>query len=252
MVRSGRASSHPSEKERGLQWRNWTTNPALACEECWTPRPGWWRPLHRYTEFSAPLTISNLSEPTKRQWIQDWIDKRLQYGSLCLPIMMYPGALRANQGYLTKMPRDWVDNWPEFSSVLDQLADEQERLAPLGQSAPAAPFQPKDPSDYRAIIAASEQIRTRHHERLVAEAARELTRLGASVSNPHPIDLLIGSQPPVILEAKLLRPSRLCILLDGDPGKDLREYAEDVLGVGVIWLDGAVPKGGPKTAKWLL
>jgi len=96
---------------------------------------------------------------------------------------------------------------------------------------------------------------------------------GAVASTPHPIDLLISAPLTVILEVKTLgaRPAlfavrkavgqfleyrhfrgphdaKLGILLEDAPGQGLTTYVEDILGLFLLWKNGNLLVGGPKSA----
>lgn len=72
-------------------------------------------------------------------------------------------------------------------------------------------FKPKDDSDYRARIAAAEQVRSRSHERLVARLGHWTSRRGFEPNtNVHPRDLTLhrGSQE-VLVEVKVFPAGRV-------------------------------------------
>ncbi|MBV9578552.1 MAG: hypothetical protein JO057_08185 [Chloroflexi bacterium] len=65
-------------------------------------------------------------------------------------------------------------------------------------------FKTKDEADYLAVIRASVQRRTRSHERLVRQAGEWFRQHGATVSTPHPRDMLITNPGSVLIEAKIV------------------------------------------------
>jgi hypothetical protein len=140
----------------------------------------------------------------------------------------------------------------------------------------ASDFRPKSDEEYEALIRACIQVRSRAHETLVRKAGEWLQGLGATVSNPYPLDLLISKPRNLIIEAKRVgttapifavreavgqlheyrhfvgpRDSELCILLDAAPDLSLLEYVEDELQLFVIWLEHERFATGPKTAIFL-
>jgi hypothetical protein len=247
-------------------------------------RPGWWRPLYGYVKCAPPLTLTAVQED--QAWVRSWIaEKQKQSDRACAPFQLYPGRLRASQGYLTKMPSDFVSRWPQLTALSDMLAAVEERLAPLGETYPSAPsrvdalkavFKPKSAEDYIAIIQASVQRRSRSHERLVRLTGEWLQASGAEVVTPHPVDLLMVKPRKVILEAKVTcgRPGAairqavgqlfeyrwflgpqdadLAILLDAAPGDALVSYVEERLGLFILWYANGQASAGPRTTKSLL
>jgi hypothetical protein len=91
-------------------------------------RPGWWLPLHGCTWASTPLTLQQLRTPTDTSWISDWTEEKRRLGAPMTPFQAYPTGLRAAQGYLTKMPRAFVDRWSPLSEIAAALEVTQERL----------------------------------------------------------------------------------------------------------------------------
>jgi hypothetical protein len=105
-------------------------------------------------------------------------------------------------------------------------------------------------------------------------AGEILQALGAKVSTPHPIDLLIEAPAKVIVEAKTVGTgscgfairqavgqlyeyrhflrhydASLCILLDRPPDSPFLTYTEEVLGLNLLWLQDSQLAAGPKSAK---
>jgi hypothetical protein len=248
-------------------------------------RAGWWRPLYSFTTAAAPLTLRELHAPGEDAWIRTWItEKERTAGQVYAPFQRYKGKLRAAQGYLAKMPKDFVERWPALSDMAERLAGKQEELTTLGEVYPgaaaeavlAAAFKPKSDEDYLAVISASVQRRSRTHERLVRIAGEYLRAGGAEVATPHPIDLLMTKPVQVIFEAKPVsrfgalfavrqavgqlfeyrrfigpRQAKLCILLDQEPAKELVEYVEGDLGLLIAWLSAERLAAGPATVSQL-
>jgi hypothetical protein len=244
-------------------------------------RPGWWRPLYSHTSSTAPLGLRDLQQPSEDTWIRGWItDKERSAGQVYAPFQRYKGKLRAAQGYLAKMPKEFVERWPSLSELVELLSGKQEELTSLGdvypntpdETAPTGTFKPKSEEDYVAIIKASVQRRSRSHERLVRMAGEFFTARGAEVITPHPLDLVMIKPDAVIFEAKPVsrfgplfairqavgqlfeyrrfigpRQAKLCILLDAKPEEHLVDYVETDLGLLVAWLTPEGVAGGPKT-----
>jgi hypothetical protein len=233
-------------------------------------KPGWSLPLYGFTQTKPPLTLKQLDAETG--WIRELKQQIEKRGKARLPVQLYPGGLRANQAYLTKLPKAFVDHWRALSAVVEKLSAAQEELNPLGEVFPAvtAPvddkagtFNPKSSDDYVAFIQGGAVRRTRTHEKLVRVVGEILSHAGGKVTNPHPIDLFLESPIPVLFEAKItrgldplfairqaigqllayrffLRPScvHLGIILDQAPGPALKkftEYLEGTLQLFVIW-----------------
>jgi hypothetical protein len=267
-------------EDRPIVWAPRGTS-GRAAKHAPEPRAGWWRPLYGYTSAKMPLTLAELNTPENQAWVRQWIAARGK-GAMA-PLQAYPRALRGAQGYLTKLPREWVSRWAGLSSLADALEGIQLDLAPLTSVAPnrvgrgdGLSFKPKSAEDYVAVVRAQRQVKTRHHERLVTETARRLSESGATVSNPHPIDLLMTAPSVVMFEAKALgdrEPSAgvreaigqlleyrhylgppgaaLCILLDRAPPAHVIEFVEEALGMMIAWVEGGVFSWGRKTAEKL-
>lgn len=244
------------------------------------PRPGWWLPLYHFTRFEEPLTLAELQEHREQEFIRDWIS-----GHGHGPFQPYPKRLRASQGYLTKMPNVFVERWEQLSKLSSDLAEVGEEFARIAFFQPKASisdilgthigFQPKNDKDYEVIVRGGAQIRSRSHETLVGRAAIWLQALGASVSNPHPIDLLVTNPCRLIIEAKAVkgdplfavreavgqlheyrhfigpREANLCILLDVAPGPALIHYVESELHLFIFWHENDRFAMGSKTARFV-
>lgn len=235
-------------------------------------RPGWWRPLYSFTESSAPLTRAELRQPENDSWIRAWVTdmRSVHRSAIAAPVQLYPGGLRANQGYLTKMPRAFVERWRQLSRLADELDDAaaavQEGDSPSATLPPTRDgFKGKSGTPYEAMIKGGVQHRTRNHERLLTNVAGWLSehRPDAVVSNRHPLDMLISGRGwELIVEAKTIgnrhagfavrqavgqlheyrhsvgpQSANLAILLDGEPPADVAEYVRTVLNLGLLWWD---------------
>ena len=267
-------------EERQIRWTpHGTVGRAKA--ETRGDRPGWWLPLYSYRPLETPLSLTSLQGGPDRVWIEAWTDEKRKSGTAApmSPFQLYPGQLRASQGYLTKMPRAFVDRWPELGRAARSLESSSADLAALDEVIPPrvslhaneATFRPKDPSEYQAMIRASVQTRSRKHEAVVNQLAELLRSKGATVSNQHPFDLLVTVPLEVLFEVKVVRNHRpvfaireaigqlleyrfflrrdclnLCIVLDESPGLALAEFAESV-GLLVCWLESDRLTAGPVT-----
>ncbi len=241
-------------------------------------------PSYSYRELKPSLTLAQLQEPEERLWLEAWVAEKKKYGRPMIPIQLYPGKLRGNQGYLVKMPLDFVERWPELGAGVDQLATRVEQLTALGEVVrppraagveDSGEFRPKSDADYVAIIRGGEQRRSRKHEFLVRRAGEILRAKGATVSTPHPIDLLVTSPVEVLFEVKVVRDTQplfairdalgqllqyrffiraecpnLCVLLDENPGSILVHFLES-LDFSIAWIAGEEIRGGPQTLKRL-
>jgi hypothetical protein len=238
-------------------------------------RPGYWRPLYGYRPASSPLSLSALEQSGEAQWLRNWVDARRDAAPLRLPFQLRTDGLRAGQGYLFKMPADFVERWATLRELADALDDRAQELssgAPVETTSddPTALFRPKSEADYTAFISAAVQHRTRTHEKLLRLAGEWLQAHGVTIANPHPKDLVIISPVSVIVEAKVTRQrdplyaareavgqlheyryfigprdAALAILLDAEPPCSLIEYLEGHLQVAVLWLIGTTLTGGP-------
>jgi len=242
-------------------------------------RAGWWLPLHGNRSTASPLGLKDLRTTETEAWIAEWMQRVKKVAAPSAPFQLYPGGLRAAQGYLTKMPREFVDRWSQLSGLADQLEPLQEVLDPLQLTCRpvALEFKPKSDAPYLAVVAPAEQRRTRKHERLVRCLGEHLQARGAAVATSrHPIDLWMAVPEEVAFEAKIVGPggalaairdavgqlyeyshfmkldgARLCIVLDVEPDADAVAYVEEYLELAIAWwVDGEL-RSGPRSASWL-
>ena len=295
-VRAGEIIFHYDirPKHAGFVGASVALGPLIDAEVAWKPRgssgradptrrglrPGWRLPLVGFKRTSTPLTREELNEAASRTWLLQWISTK---GPRAMaPLQMNSGRLRAQQAYLTKMPREWVEHFSQLAVLADLVAETQDDV--VGgvphlddtNSERHLVFKPKNEADYVALISERAQVKTRHHERLVRIAGHYFERATAVVSNPHPIDLLMTAPHVVIFEAKAVGsrdpsfavreaigqlleyrhyvgPSgaALCILLDKEPASHVVRFVEDAIGMGIAWLSGDSLLCGPKTASSL-
>ena len=246
-------------------------------------RPGHWLPLYAYRPAILPLALSAIAQPPEAAWLTSWVDARKSAHPLRLPFQLRQDGIRAGQGYLFKMPADFVERWAALRTLAEALDERAEELMvqapsePPGSKSSVPPFQPKSEADYTAVVAASVQHRTRTHEKLLRLAAQWLRVHGATVTNSHPKDLEIVSPVSVIVEAKIVRQrdplfaareavgqlheyryfigprnARLALLLDVEPPTALITYMEEHLQVAALWLADSVLLGGPLAQRLIL
>lgn len=276
-------------EERAIVWVPHGTS-GRASEEDPKPRPGWWLPLYGYSNASRRLTLMELQELDNQNWFLNWLEgmeqQRKKGEIIAAPFQPYPRKIRASQGYLTKMPAVFVERWSQLSDLVDSLDREEEELVRLARVAPPSgaqaislqngTFKPKSDEEYSAFIRGGFQRRSRKHESLVKNAADFLRDQGASISNPHPIDLLMTSPLKIIFEAKLIgnrsagfgireaigqlyeyrhfigpKDSTLCVLLDAEPPELFVTYVEEVIGFQIMWKGLSGFTGGPQTLSLL-
>jgi hypothetical protein len=282
---------HYSTRARAVIGASVAGGPLEEREIVWTPhgtvgkskkqsrnsRPGWWLPLYAFTRTDEPLKLSDTQLPMEDAWVREWIEKKHTSvsGPIAAPFQRYSGKLRAAQGYLTKMPVDFVNRWRQLSMLAERLSSVQDTLNRLGEVCTpknvvkAGILKFKEEGDYFAAIGGGIQRRSRDHERLVRQAAEYLSAHAATLTIQHPIDLLMTVPKQVIFEAKPVgersaifaireavgqlfeyrhfigpKAGLLFILLDEDPGSALVEYVENVLGLGICWMFGDRLFGG--------
>jgi hypothetical protein len=244
-------------------------------------RPGWWLPLYGFALANEPLKLAKIQDPEEESWVRGWIDQKRKSvsGPVAAPFQRYKHKLRAAQGYLSKMPADFVRRWTALSKMVNKLASLQDQMSRLGalyapEHAKTFRFlKLKNEEDYVVRISAGVERRSRKHERLVRMAAEYLSKHCNGLVTPHPIDLRIIQPKNVIIEAKLTHDNNavfavreavgqlyeyryflgpkdalLCILLDANPGPALVEYVENHLALAICWMVGKQLIGGPKTA----
>lgn len=239
-------------------------------------RPGYWRPLYGYRQATPPLPLATLAEPLEVDWLRKWVDARKDAGPLRLPLQLRSDGLRAGQGYLFKVPADFVERWTtlrDLADALDERAEQLSEYVSLDQSStpPTLPgFHPKSEADYTAIISARVQHRTRSHEKLVRLTGEWFKSHGVVIANPHPKDLQIISPVSAIVEAKVVgrrdplfavrealgqlheyrhfigpHDAELAILLDAEPTTAVIRYVENHLHMSMLWLVDTDLSGGP-------
>jgi hypothetical protein len=195
-----------------------------------------------------------------------------------IPIQLYPRKLRANQGYLTKMPREFVERWSPLRRLADELATLQDDLTlddgqRIADARPAL-FRPKSSEPYSVIIKASQRVQSRNHEKLVETLGKVLIPKGAQLqTNRHPIDVFMNRPDTIIIEAKAVgsrhpghavreavgqlleyrhfigpREAKLCVALDAVPPGEVVSYVEDTLGMFILWTVEGTIRGGPQSA----
>lgn len=249
-------------------------------------RAGWWLPLFGHIQLPRPLTLDSLQAPDEQTWIRQWIADKQKAGSVSAPFQLYPGKLRAAQGYLTKMPFAFVSRWEPMKKAAERLARFSDDFDGMAQLFPptavassvigVSAFAPKSDADYVAFIKGGQQRRTRSHETLVKAAGEFLSARGALVATPHPLDLTLGNPTQVIFEAKACgsrsagfaireavgqlheyrhfigpRTAQLCILLDRPPEQPLIEFVEQALGMLLMWRTPSGFGGAPNTVDTL-
>ncbi len=235
-------------------------------------RPGWWLPLAGTKWLDPPLPLAEIR--AEGTWLKGWMARARRNGPAKLPFNEQAGDIRGAQGYLSRMPSEWVERFSKLRSVVDTLSDlnaDNFRPSPIAHGANT--FNPKSNADYVALIRGGKQRRSRSHETLVRTVGEWLRERGQVVSTPHPIDLLVESPIRVIIEAKTCRNREplhaireavgqlreyqyfvgsrgalLCVLLDAEPSQDLVQYAEGHLGIGVMWRVNAKIGGGDLAA----
>src|SRR5262249_45612371 len=161
---------------------------------------------------------------------------------------------------------------PELTALADALSAVQDTLATSDDAPPLratngsmaeSVFRTKSEEEYLAVIRAGVQRRTRSHERLIRHAGAWFQQHGATVSTPHPRDMLITNPVCVLVEAKIVgdkgavfavreavgqlfeyryflgpADALLCVLLDEAPGQPLCDYVEQQLNMLIAWWDG--------------
>lgn len=269
---------------RAIGWRARGTSARAKQEERPATRPGWWLPLFAYRAATKPLTLRQLQTPLEQAWITKWTESQRESGTVASPFQLYGSttgrpSLRAAQGYLAKMPRAFVERWPQLSELADSLATEQSdfesgvvREFGAADGTEQQDFKPKNDRDYIAMVKGGPQRRTRAHERLVRLCGEACKRAGAKVRTPHPIDLRIDAPLSVIIEAKTVgsgpvgyairqavgqlheyryfvgpRDAALCVLVNAEPSVELQAYVERELGFLLLWLVEETLLAGPLT-----
>ena len=175
-----------------------------------SPRPGWWRPLYGFTEANEPLELSEPNNATEVGWITDWRNAKEGEGNgkAKIPFQLRRGGLRGGQGYLFKMPQEFVARWAKLETLAASVSSLHESLGerptPTPDPGSVGPtgFRPKNEGDYEADIRGGKQRRTRGHEKLVRLVGEWFKKEGATMSTPHPVDLLMSHPSVVIFEAK--------------------------------------------------
>lgn len=262
-------------EERPILWAPHGTS-GRAKDSVREERPGYWRPLYGYRRATPPLPLATLAEPAEAEWLRNWVDAHKDAGPLRLPLQLRSDGLRAGQGYLFKMPADFVERWTSLRDLADALDERAEQISEhvsVDQSIVTVGlpgFHPKSEADYTAVISAKVQHRTRTHEKLVRLTGEWFKAHGVVIANPHPKDLEIITPVSAIVEAKVVgqrdplfavrealgqlheyrhfigpHDAELVILLDVEPTAAVIRYVENHLHMAMLWLVDAVVSGGP-------
>lgn len=135
-------------EEREIVW-NARGTAGRARGETLAPKPGWRLPLYGFRALTPPLTLKRLQEPAEASWVLAWLnDVQTRFGTTGAPLMPYRDTLRGAQGYLTKMPRAFVERWPELRQATDLLADARERVeAVVVPPTPLPPLEDVEPGE---------------------------------------------------------------------------------------------------------
>ena len=249
-------------EERPIVWAPHGTV-GRAKREARLAQPGWRLPLYAYRESPRPRTLKSLVDSPEREWVRDWIADKEEAtkARLALPFQRYQDGLRGAQAYLTKMPADFVARWPELTNLANAVEPFRDQLAQLPAfEKPSLPFNPKNDRPYLVAIQATQQVRTRLHERIVRLTGEWLQSQGAEVTTPHPRDLLVSGPISAILEVKttgarnplfaireavgqlieyrhFLGPEDALIglVLDSAPQDYQVKYVEETLGMLLLW-----------------
>jgi hypothetical protein len=116
-------------------------------------RPAWSLPLARFCISPTPLTLAKIQQD--QEWVRNWLEaKKTTAGTVYAPFQPYPDRLRGYQGYLTKMPADFVDRWAALKNLVSHLTaqtDGRDSISSLIDRAGAD----------EAIIAVAEQLKSR-------------------------------------------------------------------------------------------
>jgi hypothetical protein len=141
----------------------------------------------------------------------------------------------------------------------------------LVRARPAPTFTPKSSESYRVDLPAASQVKTRLHEKVVNDLAREQSDYGWTATSEHPIDLVLrrvigGEQKVHIVEVKQVRgrdtvgavreaigqlytyrwqrfPEEqrssvgLVAAFSEDIGPEMQQLLSDELGIAVLWVD---------------
>lgn len=262
-------------EERPIKWKSHGAS-GRKDDQPPSAQPGWWRPLYGFSQNSVPLTLTELNNEVEIEWIKSWQATKEGEGNgpARVPFQCRSDGLRGGQGYLFKMPKDFVSRWKKLDDFASCVSELHEKLGELATSQAfvskdkSTNFSPKDEGEYLAEIRAGKQRRTRNHEKLVRVVGEYLQGAGAEVSTPHPIDLLMTKPMVIIFEAKTTHSrtplhaireavgqlheyrkfvgpsdSQLAILLDQAPDSIVQRYVEKDLGLILLWWDVDKLKG---------
>jgi hypothetical protein len=246
------------------------------------PRPAWRLPLTGYREARKAFPLAELDAPRERRWLEECIETTSRgAGHTMVPVQLYPGKLRGAQGYLTKMPADFLERWTPLRQMAEALAILQDDLTlpslPRPLTTKSSGFAPKSSEPYTVVIRAAHRLHSRNHEKLVKTLGDVLIAKGARLETTrHPIDVFMPIPERIIIEAKAVgsrhpghavreavgqlleyrhflgpEDAKLCIALDAEPSPDIVSYVEDSLQMLLLWAKDGVVYGGPRTASTL-
>jgi hypothetical protein len=178
---------------------------------------------------------------------------------LAKSLELYQAAVRAKRHLLQARPGDVVS-----SSVMRETADNSQD--------PLAGFKPKNSDDYVAHLVGRTLIKSRRHERLIADYSHWAGEHRFKVSSEHPVDLVLRSEKSAwLVEGKVLyngnatdavraalgqlyayrhflyraAPAMGLLALFAEPvGDGFVSFLEDY-GVGSVWKDADSWSGSP-------
>ena len=215
-------------------------------------RPAWKLPLSGYIRAEQPLSLTLLQKDQAR--IRSWINAKKSGGSVMSPFQDYPGQLRACQGYLTKMPADFVSRWPQLGALAAKLgytnqADASAEVIELAEARREGKGQG---------FASSPAIRRAVEMLAVNKAVDHFKGLGFNVQvKGKPYDLLCKTKSMTLhVEVKGTSTDGSAVLLTPNEVAFARTHKSDIALFVVSKIDiklstaGPTASGGEVAIKW--
>jgi hypothetical protein len=108
-------------------------------------RPGFWHGLHGAFPLGAPVTLAMLrnAEGDLRE-IRDTLTAENPGHSLYFPVQFRGDGIRAQQGYLTKLPARIVALFSQLHTVVGSAEEPPTVPTPTNQVSPGRPYRPAD------------------------------------------------------------------------------------------------------------
>jgi hypothetical protein len=121
---------HYSTREKAVVGVSVATGRPIAHRFEWTPhstvgkrngkldeRDAWRLPVANFTRAIAPLSLEHVI--ADQAWVREWLRNPKRQSPIASPFVTYADTMRGLQGYLTKMPSDFVRRWAQLQGMVE-------------------------------------------------------------------------------------------------------------------------------------